>query len=35
LRKVELGDGLAITAVGPQRLLGLRDRNTHHLGGFG
>ena len=35
LREVELGNGLAVATVGPQRLLGLRDRNTHHLGGFG
>ena len=33
-RKIELGDGLAVAAVGPQRLVGFRDGDAHHLGGF-
>ena len=32
--KIELGDGLAIAAIGPQRLVGFGDDDAHHLGGF-
>ena len=33
-REIELGDGLAVAGVRPQRLVGLGDDDAHHLGGL-
>src|SRR5690349_14506193 len=32
LRKIELGDALAVAGIGPQLLVGLRDHYAHDLG---
>src|SRR6185437_9906935 len=34
MRKIKLGDALAVTGVRPQLLVGLRNHNTHDLGRF-